>query len=255
MTLRLRAALPGARQELASVALRGLRARKDAAEVAALLAAGQAIDRVHARVPGWLRPGRTEHEVAADISDAIVEEGHARVDFAIVGVRPERGQPAPRAGRPGAGPRRRGRGRHRRHDAERLLLGLHPHLRDRRAAAGLRRLLRGAAGGAGGRLRGGPAGRGGRGHRRRRPRADRRRRVRRVLHPPDRARHRPGDPRGSLHRVRQRRAAGGRATRSPSSRASTRVRTGRGSRTSWCAPTTGVARLNNGPRDLVIVDA
>jgi Xaa-Pro aminopeptidase len=105
MTLRLRAALPGARQELASLALRGLRARKDPAEVEALLAAGQAIDRVHARVPGWLRPGRTELEVAADISDAIIEEGHAQVDFAIVASGPNAASPhhAPsdRALRPG----------------------------------------------------------------------------------------------------------------------------------------------------------
>ena len=93
MTLRLRAALPGARQELASLALRGLRARKDPAEVQALLAAGQAIDRVHARVPGWLRPGRTELQVAADISDAIVAEGHAQADFAIVASGPNAASP------------------------------------------------------------------------------------------------------------------------------------------------------------------
>ena len=93
MTLRLRAALPGARQDLASLALRGLRAVKDAAEIEALLAAGQAIDRVHARVPGWLRPGRTEREVAADISDAIIEEGHAHVDFAIVASGPNAASP------------------------------------------------------------------------------------------------------------------------------------------------------------------
>jgi Xaa-Pro aminopeptidase len=93
MTLRLRAALPGARQDLASLALRGLRAVKDADEIEALLAAGQAIDRVHARVPGWLRPGRTEREVAADISDAIIEEGHAQVDFAIVASGPNAASP------------------------------------------------------------------------------------------------------------------------------------------------------------------
>jgi Xaa-Pro aminopeptidase len=93
MTLRLRAALPGARQDLASAAMRGLRAVKDPAEVEALLAAGQAIDRVHARVPGWLRPGRTEREVAADISDAIIEEGHAHVDFAIVASGPNAASP------------------------------------------------------------------------------------------------------------------------------------------------------------------
>jgi Xaa-Pro aminopeptidase len=93
MVLRLRTALPGARQELASVALRDLRARKSPAEVAALLAAGEAIDRVHAQVPGWLRPGRSEREVAADISEAILAEGHATVDFAIVASGPNGSSP------------------------------------------------------------------------------------------------------------------------------------------------------------------
>ena len=93
MVLRLRAALPGARQELASLALRDLRARKSPAEVAALRQAGEAIDRVHARVPGWLRPGRTELAVAADISDAILAEGHVTVDFAIVASGPNGASP------------------------------------------------------------------------------------------------------------------------------------------------------------------
>ena len=93
MVLRLRAALPGARQELASLALRKLRARKSPAEVAALLAAGEAIDRVHAQVPGWLRPGRTEREVAADIGEAILAEGHVTVDFAIVASGPNGSSP------------------------------------------------------------------------------------------------------------------------------------------------------------------
>ncbi|MFZ0045601.1 MAG: M24 family metallopeptidase, partial [Streptosporangiaceae bacterium] len=93
MVLRLRAALPGVSQALASVALRDLRARKSPAEIAALLAAGEAIDRVHAQVPGWLRPGRTEREVAADISEAILAEGHATVDFAIVASGPNGASP------------------------------------------------------------------------------------------------------------------------------------------------------------------
>jgi Xaa-Pro aminopeptidase len=93
MVLRLRAALPDTGQELASLALRELRARKSTPEIAALRAAGEAIDRVHRRVPGWLRPGRTELEVAADISDAIVEEGHARADFAIVASGPNAASP------------------------------------------------------------------------------------------------------------------------------------------------------------------
>ncbi len=93
MTLRLRDALPGTRQALASLALRGLRSVKTAQEIAALLAAGQAIDRVHARVPGWIRAGRSELEVAADISEAIAAEGHASVDFAIVASGPNAASP------------------------------------------------------------------------------------------------------------------------------------------------------------------
>jgi Xaa-Pro aminopeptidase len=93
MVLRLRAAMPGTEQVLASTALRDLRARKSPAEVAALLAAGEAIDRVHAQVPGWLRPGRTEQEVAADIGEAILAEGHASADFAIVASGPNGASP------------------------------------------------------------------------------------------------------------------------------------------------------------------
>jgi Xaa-Pro aminopeptidase len=93
MTLRFRAALPGARQELASRALSPLRSRKSTAEIAALRDAGQAIDRVHAQVPGWLRPGRTEQQVAGDICAAILAQGHARADFAIVASGPNGASP------------------------------------------------------------------------------------------------------------------------------------------------------------------
>jgi Xaa-Pro aminopeptidase len=93
MVLRFRDALPATRQALASAALRELRIRKTAAEVAALRAAGEAIDRVHQRVPGWLRPGRTEREVAADIAGAITAEGHARADFVIVASGPNAAKP------------------------------------------------------------------------------------------------------------------------------------------------------------------
>jgi Xaa-Pro aminopeptidase len=93
MVLRFRSAMPGVRQELASLALRGLRSVKSPAEIAALLAAGEAIDRVHAQVPDMLRPGRTEREVAADIGDAIIAEGHERADFAIVASGPNGASP------------------------------------------------------------------------------------------------------------------------------------------------------------------
>jgi Xaa-Pro aminopeptidase len=93
MVLRFRDAMPGARQALAATALRALRIRKTPAEVAALAQAGAAIDRVHARVPHWLRPGRTEQEAAADIASAIAAEGHARIDFVIVGSGPNAAKP------------------------------------------------------------------------------------------------------------------------------------------------------------------
>ena len=93
MVLRFRAALPAAWQGLASAALRGLRSRKSPAEVAALREAGAAIDRVHAAMPGWLRPGRTELEVAADVAAAISEAGHVRADFVIIASGPNAASP------------------------------------------------------------------------------------------------------------------------------------------------------------------
>ncbi|GLY37086.1 dipeptidase [Amycolatopsis sp. NBRC 101858] len=91
--LALRAALGTAEQTLAGPVVRELRMRKDAAEVASLRDAGAAIDRVHARVHEWLRPGRTEAEVGADIAAAIVEEGHVQADFVIVGSGPNGASP------------------------------------------------------------------------------------------------------------------------------------------------------------------
>jgi len=78
---------------LATDVLRRLRMIKDAAEVDALRKAGAAIDRVHARVPEFLVPGRTEADVAADIAEAIVAEGHSEVAFIIVGSGPNGADP------------------------------------------------------------------------------------------------------------------------------------------------------------------
>ncbi|MEQ4206601.1 Xaa-Pro peptidase family protein [Actinopolymorpha sp. B9G3] len=91
--LAFRVALPGAEQSLAGEILRELRMRKSAAEVEALRAAGAAIDRVHARIAEWLRPGRTESQVGRDIYDAILAEGHVQVDFVIVGSGPNSASP------------------------------------------------------------------------------------------------------------------------------------------------------------------
>jgi len=91
--LKLRDALPGSAVELADPVLRQLRMRKEPAEVAALRRAGQAIDRVHRRMADWLRPGRTEAEVGADIAEAILASGHVSVDFVIVGSGPNAASP------------------------------------------------------------------------------------------------------------------------------------------------------------------
>ncbi len=91
--LALAAAIPGAKQVLAGPVLSGLRMRKSAAEIEALRQAGAAIDRVHDRIHEWLRPGRTEREVGADIARAIIDEGHERVDFVIVGSGPNGASP------------------------------------------------------------------------------------------------------------------------------------------------------------------
>jgi len=91
--LGLRDALPDARQRLAGDVLSGLRIRKSPAEVAALRRAGAAIDAVHERMGEWLRPGRTEQEVAADIAAAMRGTGHVTVDFVIVGSGPNGASP------------------------------------------------------------------------------------------------------------------------------------------------------------------
>ena len=91
--LRMRAAMPGAQQSLASGVIGELRMRKSPEEVDALRRAGQAIDRVHARMAEFLRPGRTEREAGREIAAAILDEGHATVDFVIVGSGPNGASP------------------------------------------------------------------------------------------------------------------------------------------------------------------
>ncbi len=83
----------GAVPVLATGVLAALRMVKDTDELAALRTAGAAIDRVHARVPEFLKPGRTEAEVAADITKAIVDEGHSEAAFVIVGSGPNGADP------------------------------------------------------------------------------------------------------------------------------------------------------------------
>jgi Xaa-Pro aminopeptidase len=91
--LAFRDAVPGAEQSLAGSVLGPLRARKAPDEVAALRRAGQAIDRVHARMGEWLRPGRTEREVGRDVARAILAEGHRDAEWVVVGSGPNGASP------------------------------------------------------------------------------------------------------------------------------------------------------------------
>lgn len=86
-------AVPGSELTLAGEVIGELRMRKEEAEIDALRAVGAAIDRVHSRIGEWLRPGRTEHEVATDIAAAIVAEGHQVAMFVIVASGPNGASP------------------------------------------------------------------------------------------------------------------------------------------------------------------
>ena len=91
--LRFRDRLPDAELGLSSTVLRALRMRKTPAEVDALRRAGAAIDRVHERMGDFLRAGRSEAEIAKDIGQAILDEGHVRADFIIVASGPNSASP------------------------------------------------------------------------------------------------------------------------------------------------------------------
>jgi Xaa-Pro aminopeptidase len=105
--LGLQSRLPGATWRTAAAVTAALRAVKDGEEVEALATAAAAADRVAGQLVAGEIPlvGRTEAEVSADISRRLIDEGHARVNFAIVGSGPNSASP-----HHDAGPRRIGRG-------------------------------------------------------------------------------------------------------------------------------------------------
>jgi Xaa-Pro aminopeptidase len=82
----LQARLPRTAWRVASSITSPLRSVKDAAEVAALRRAAAAADRVAAGLQAGEIPlvGRTEADVSAEIGRRLVDEGHQRVNFAIV---------------------------------------------------------------------------------------------------------------------------------------------------------------------------
>jgi Xaa-Pro aminopeptidase len=91
--LGLQARLPGAGWGLASELLGPLRQVKDDEEVALLRAAAEAADRAIERIIAGPLIGRSEAEVARDVRDALVEEGHDSAEFAIVASGPNSASP------------------------------------------------------------------------------------------------------------------------------------------------------------------
>jgi Xaa-Pro aminopeptidase len=93
--LDLQALLPSTSWRQASTVTSPLRSVKDTAEITALRRASAAADRVAAQLQEGQIPlvGRTEAEVSADLGRRLVDEGHARVNFAIVGSGPNAASP------------------------------------------------------------------------------------------------------------------------------------------------------------------
>ncbi len=91
--LGLQRVLPGARFAVASAVLGGLRMRKDPDEVQLLRVAARAADRVVAAIAMGRLVGRTEEDVAHEVRDRLVAEGHERAEFAIVASGPNSASP------------------------------------------------------------------------------------------------------------------------------------------------------------------
>jgi Xaa-Pro aminopeptidase len=91
--LRLQARLPGAAFDLGSPVLGPLRIVKDADEIALLTEAAHAADRVVAQIAAGRLVGRTEADVAREVRDRLLSEGHDEAHFAIVGSGPNSASP------------------------------------------------------------------------------------------------------------------------------------------------------------------
>lgn len=85
--------LPSARYELASRVLSGLRAIKDADEVALLRRAAHAADRVVEAIAAGRLVERTEADVAREVRARLEDEGHSEAAFWIVASGPNSASP------------------------------------------------------------------------------------------------------------------------------------------------------------------
>ncbi len=91
--LGLQRVLPGATFSLASAVLAGLRMRKDADEIDLLRRAARAADRVVAAIAAGPLVGRTETDVAHEVRERLVAEGHEHAEFWIVASGPNSASP------------------------------------------------------------------------------------------------------------------------------------------------------------------
>jgi Xaa-Pro aminopeptidase len=91
--LRLQEAFPRVRFGLASEVLRALRMVKDADEIALLRSAAEAADRVVLAIAGGRLVGRSEADVAREVRERLLDEGHETAEFAIVGSGPNSASP------------------------------------------------------------------------------------------------------------------------------------------------------------------
>ncbi len=92
--------LPGVEYTRAVDVVGPLRMSKDQAEIDALAAAGAAVDRIAGELQRGEIPlvGRTEAEVSAHLGRRIIEEGHDKVNFAIVAAGENAASPHHHAG-------------------------------------------------------------------------------------------------------------------------------------------------------------
>ena len=96
--LGLQRVLPNASFIVASTVLRRLRMRKDDDEVALLRRAAQAADRVVLAIANGRLVGRTEAEVAREVRERLLAEGHEVSEFSIVASGPNSASPHHDAG-------------------------------------------------------------------------------------------------------------------------------------------------------------
>ena len=90
--LRLSRALP-AEYRAASTVIRDVRMAKDADEIELLRLAAHAADRVVDQIAAGRLVGRTEADVAREVRDRLIAEGHESADFAIVASGPNSASP------------------------------------------------------------------------------------------------------------------------------------------------------------------